>query len=182
MKSNHDDDMVLVGFVARPTGLRGDLRVKPVGELEHILKPGDHVQARIALHTGAIRVEDLTVESVEPRKGLALVHFREVEDRTQAEKLRNAELRMQRCDLPELEEGAFYEADLLGCTVYNGCGRKLGVLESVIETGANDVYRVLDGTEEFLIPALQSVIRNIDIDSKMIVVDWLEGYVEEINR
>jgi 16S rRNA processing protein RimM len=50
-------------------------------------------------------------------------------------------------------------------------GRKLGTIRQIIETGSNDVYVVQEGREELLIPALADVVREVDLERRLMVVD-----------
>jgi 16S rRNA processing protein RimM len=100
---------------------------------------------------------------------LTLKGFR---DRTSAEKFRNALLQVPETDVPPLPEGAYYRFQLIGLTVVDREGHVLGTLDEVIETGANDVYRVHPASgPDLLIPALADVIISVDLDARRMVVD-----------
>lgn len=78
--------------------------------------------------------------------------------------------------LPPLEsEDTFYWKDLIGISVYDEEGTFLGILESIIETGSNDVYVVKKDEEEILIPALASVVKAVDVSRKSMHVSIPEG-------
>jgi 16S rRNA processing protein RimM len=78
--------------------------------------------------------------------------------------------------MPILEEGKFYYLQLIGIQVEDVEGNRMGEIVEIIETGANDVYVIFDKEEEkeILIPAIQSVIMKIDIESNRMVVKRLE--------
>ncbi len=78
-------------------------------------------------------------------------------------------------DLPELEEDAFYRFEILGLRVVDEDGTELGEVEEVIETGSNDVYVVRDAESELLIPAIDSVVKQVDTTEKRMIVTLLEG-------
>ena len=69
-----------------------------------------------------------------------------------------------------MEAGTYYWFDLIGVNVYTSDNRHLGSIASIIETGANDVYVVKDADREILVPALESVVQSIDIESKIMRV------------
>ncbi|MDX1359341.1 MAG: ribosome maturation factor RimM, partial [Clostridia bacterium] len=78
-----------------------------------------------------------------------------------------------------LAEGEYYMEDLIGCSVFES-GKFLGKLEDIIETGANDVYSVMDKSgRELLIPALKNVILDVDIEKKSMEVILPEGLVDD---
>lgn len=93
-------------------------------------------------------------------------------DRGSVEKFRHALLQVPETALPPLPPGEYYRFQLIGVTVVAEDGRVLGTLDEIIETGANDVYRVhpSDGTD-VLLPALADVVIAVDLDAKRMVVD-----------
>jgi 16S rRNA processing protein RimM len=95
------------------------------------------------------------------------------DDRNQAEALVGAKIAVYRNQLPQLEEpGHFYWTDLQGLQVINTAGVELGVVDYLLETGANDVL-VVKGDRERLIPYLwEQVVQDVDLSAKRILVDW----------
>jgi len=93
-------------------------------------------------------------------------------DRNQAELYRGLEIAISRDQLPEPQDDEHYWIDLIGLDVENLQGIKLGVVDSILETGANDVL-VVKGEKEHLIPFVTNeFIRNIDLENRLITVDW----------
>ena len=74
-------------------------------------------------------------------------------------------------DLPPLEEGEYYDEDLIGCTVETVKGKELGRLAEIVVTGANDVYVVACERGEVLVPAVDGIVLEIDIDGRRVVVE-----------
>ena len=103
-----------------------------------------------------------------------------VTDRNQAMTLIGSELAIKRSQLLETDEDEFYWADLVGLTVINAENEKLGIVDHLLETGANDVL-VVNGTEpdtEYLIPfVLDRTILKVDLENKQIQVDWQADYL-----
>ena len=73
--------------------------------------------------------------------------------------------------MPALEKGEYYWNDLMGHKVINQQKEHLGVVQTFLETGANDVL-VVKGDKEYLIPFIPHVILNVDMAKKEIEVDW----------
>ena len=82
---------------------------------------------------------------------------------------------VRRDKLPKLKADSFYWSDLIGLTVENKEGVKFGVVDTMMETGSNDVL-VVKGDNEILIPYLPDVILNVDLKTKRVLVDWDENY------
>ncbi len=78
-----------------------------------------------------------------------------------------------------LEEGEYYIGDLIGMEVASDEGEALGILDDVIETGANDVYSVKSKKYgNILIPAIEQCIINVDIEEKRMTVHLLKGLID----
>ena len=136
-----------------------------------MFKPGDSILIR----NNRGLEERYEINWVKPHTRTPLLSLKGVTDRSLAEALNGSELFIQKSDLPELEEGTFYWFDLIGIKVYTTDERYLGRIESIIPTGSNDVYTVKNGKKEVLIPALESVVVEIDLENKRMRVDLPEG-------
>jgi 16S rRNA processing protein RimM len=99
-------------------------------------------------------------------------------DRTAAEKYKGLLIAVPRAELPEKEEGEYYWSDLIGLTVENLQGEVFGTVDSLLETGANDVLVVKGESGEKLIPFIDSVIQQVSLKDKTIWVDWQADYLK----
>lgn len=94
------------------------------------------------------------------------------EDCDQAAKLIDADISVPRSELPDVEDGQYYWADLEGLSVVTENGDVLGDVAYVLETGANDVL-VVRGEKERLIPFVTGdVVTNVDLVEGVLTVDW----------
>ncbi len=95
------------------------------------------------------------------------------DDRDQAAALLKCEIAIHREELPEATPGEYYWADLQGLKVVNAEGVELGVVDHLLETGANDVLVVQDGDTERLIPYVTGqFVLDVSLDEGVIKVDW----------
>jgi 16S rRNA processing protein RimM len=100
-------------------------------------------------------------------------------DRTAAEQCKGLMVAVHRDSLPKQEEGEYYWSDLIGMRVVNLADESLGVVDTLLETGANDVLSVRDAQgKEILIPFLASVIQQVSLQDKVIRVDWQADYLK----
>ena len=115
--------------------------------------------------------ELLHIESCKYHKQYILLKFREYPQREQVQALTGRLLTIDRSEAAPLEEGEFYTFDIIGLTVYDPAGKELGQVTDVLRTGSNDVYAVRrpEGGE-LLVPALKSVVREIDVQGGRMVV------------
>jgi 16S rRNA processing protein RimM len=157
-----DEGFVAVGRVLGPFGLKGELKVQPLTDNPRRLAPRSRLWAD---------GQKFTVSASREAQGFTYITLKGFRDRTSVERLRHALLQIPESDLPPLGEGEFYRYQLIGLLVVNRDGEELGVLEEIIETGANDVYRVRGPDGDLLLPALDDVIANIDLGARRMVVD-----------
>ncbi len=101
-----------------------------------------------------------------------------IDDRTAAERLKGKLIAIPRAELPEQEEDEYYWADLIGMSVRNLQGEELGVVDNLMETGANDVLMVNGEHGELLIPFIDNVVQKVDRDARRIHVDWQADYLK----
>ncbi len=96
-----------------------------------------------------------------------------VTDRDSAAALSGWNILIDRRQLPVAGKDEYYWADLVGLNVETDSGLRLGVVDHLMETGANDVLVVKDGKKERLIPFLQpQTVLSVDLEKGLILVDW----------
>ncbi|PWM77751.1 MAG: 16S rRNA processing protein RimM [Phascolarctobacterium sp.] len=164
------DKQICIGTIVAPHGVRGDIRILPQTEHPEQFLDLDY----LLLEDG----RTLHLTNARFHKRMALVKCREVNNMNEAELLRGKKVFIHTEDLPELGEGEFYVADLLGCNVVDAEGAQVGVLKDVISTGSNDVYIVKAGDgKEILVPALKQHVKEINPQERRIVVklpEWVD--------
>lgn len=165
------DKHICIGTIVAPHGVRGDIRILPQTEHPEQFLDLDY----LLLEDGRM----LHLINARFHKRMVLVKCREVNNMNEAELLRGKKVFIRTEDLPELGEGEFYVADLLGCNVVDAEGTQVGVLKDVISTGSNDVYIVkADDGKEILVPALKQHVKEINPQERRIVVE-LPEWVDE---
>ncbi len=159
-------DYLSVGFVLKPQGLKGEIKVKPLTDeperfdtLTHIYLKEEDKYKRIIVE--ARRYDKSFVY-------LKLAGYTSIEA---VEPLRNAYLWIPRSLARLLPKDAYFIADILGCMVETKEGRILGELVDLIHTGSNDVYVIKGKKGDILVPALKRHVLSVDPPKKRIVVD-----------
>ena len=119
------------------------------------------------------QIREIQVISGQRQGSSVVAELEGVMDRDTAMALMGSEILIRKQQLPKPKAGEYYWADLVGLEVETEAGIKLGKVDHLLETGANDVLVVLDGKTERLIPFLQKqTILKIDLDCGLMVVDW----------
>jgi 16S rRNA processing protein RimM len=173
IKSLGKKDHVLIGKIVGSHGLKGTNKIRAFAESLSVFKPG----RSILIRKSSGQKINLEINRVKAQGRTTLLLFKGINDRSQAEALIGSELYIRKQDLPELEDGTYYWFDLIGIEVYTIDKKYLGRIESIIETGSNDVYVVKDGKNEVLIPALESVIMDIELEQKRMQVNLPQGLI-----
>ncbi|MGD8343982.1 MAG: ribosome maturation factor RimM [Desulfobacterales bacterium] len=174
-KSEPIKDRVAIGKIVGVHGVKGTLKIHSYAESLEIFQPG----TMISVSTSDGKENDYEIDWIKPHSRGALLALNSISDRDQAKTLVGADLQIEKAKLPELEAGVYYWYEMIGLQVVTIDDRYLGRLESIIETGSNDVYVVKNDRREILIPALKSVVQVIDIDANLMRVDLPDG-LEEI--
>jgi 16S rRNA processing protein RimM len=168
-----DEDMVVVGRVRRPTGIKGAVLVEVYSGIPNRFATGDVVIA-----------EDISYEIVSIGKSgdSAKLTFAKIDSIEKADVLRGVELSVPASALPENPPGVYYHYEIIGLDVITVDGQQLGTLTEILETGSNDVLIVAPSTPagekkvpEILIPVLDGVIVEVDKTAGIMKLDPPDG-------
>lgn len=162
-------EFLAIGEICKPHGIKGEVKVYSLTDNNERFKKIDYV---------IINNKEYKIEGCKFQANRVIVKFDEVNSIEDAEKLRNAQIFINREDGIQLSEDSYYIADILDCTVYDTDSLCIGKVEDVIETGSNDVYVARnDKKEELLIPAIGSVVKKVDIEREEIIIlpvkEWM---------
>jgi 16S rRNA processing protein RimM len=158
-----------VGFLRRPHGLHGEIIMDLRTDFPERLKSGRK------LFLGEEH-KPMTLVSARPHAKGMLIKFKGVETPEDVGQFRNQWVYVKASDVPPLPEGQIYQHELFGFKVLDESDNLLGELVEIIETGANDVYVVRDDSgHEILLPAIPSVVLDLDPARRLMRVHLLEG-------
>ena len=160
-------DLVLIGRVVKPQGLRGEVLVEPLSD-----RPDRFPTLRRAFVPGpAGGVREVRVTACRPHKRHFALTLEGIDSIEGAEGLRGAELRITEEELAPLPPGSFYHHQLEGLMVEDEHGVELGRIEGVLETGAGAKVLVVRGASgETLVPFAEAFVEKIDVPGGRIVV------------
>ena len=150
-----------IGVILKPQGIRGEIKVQPFTD-----RAEDFCNIKRILIDGAER----RVLSVRIGAGAVFLGLMGVPDRNAAELLRGKEIKILREDAPDLGEGSYYIADLLGAKAYFEDGELVGTLTN-IRQAATDIYSLETPKGEIMFPAVKGVIKEIDPEAGKLILD-----------
>ena len=163
------NDIVVLGRLADPYGIKGWLRLHAFGD-----DPLSWAEMPVWwLAKDGEPWRECGLKSLKVHGDGVVVLLDGVPDRTAAEALKGTLVGAPRDVLPETEADEFYWGDLIGLEVVNAAGEKLGKVAGLIETGASDVLRVVaDDATERLLPFVAAVVLAVDKEAGLIRVEW----------
>ena len=151
---------IVIGEVLKPQGIRGEVKIKPLL---------DDISDLKAVKKVDIGGAEYKVLSARTDSSAAYFALSGVADRNAAELLRGKEVLADRADLPPLDEGRYYIVDVLGCAVVTEQGRRLGEVADILPAHT-DIYVLKEGDKEYMFPAADGVILNVDVEKKTVIV------------
>jgi 16S rRNA processing protein RimM len=160
---------VAVGKLRRAHGVKGEMLMDVLTDFPQRLRKNKVV------YVGEEH-ESLTLQSVRSQDRALLVSFNGFGDCDIIGRLRNCNVYVKISELPALPEGEYYFHQLIDLRVVDQNGKELGVIDEILETGANDVYVVKDAEgHELLLPAIADVVIKVDLEKHEMQVhppDW----------
>lgn len=169
------EDLIKVGKIVGTHGYKGTVKAIPLTDFPERFQP----QKQFIVTRGKEMLE-LTLQSCGIHRGLLLLKFAEINSLEEADRYKDSFIHVEMKDLFVLPEGHYYQFELLGMDVEDLEKGFLGKLTEILETGANDVYVVQsEQYGEILIPAIDQVIRQVDVRQKRMLVQLLPGLLGE---
>lgn len=169
------NEKIKIAQVLNTHGVRGEVKAVPLSDFaERYYSLKDVYVER----NNSFQV--CTVQSVRWNKNNLLIKFEGIDNPEQAALLKNKYLMIDIEDTVPLPEDNYYLFEIVGLDVFDEDGNKLGKIQDVLQTSANDVYVVQgDNDKEILIPALKKLVRSIDIEKNTMIVELPSGLLDK---
>ncbi len=164
-------EFVSIGYVSKAHGIKGEVVVSPItDDPEQFRRPME-----LFLSDGRQIRDRIDIEKVREQKGKFIVKLRGFDDRNAAESIRGFYIQRRLESDEKLAPDEYYIFDLLGLNVVTTDGEKIGIIADVLTLPANDVYVVQGDSREFLIPAIKSVVKRVDLENEVVLIEPMEG-------
>ena len=168
------EEFITIARVAKTQGRHGEVAADLYTDFPEKFAERTHLSA---LAKDGSR-KDLEVADHWPHKGWMVFKFAGVDDMDAAERLIGTELQIPSTGRAELNPGAAYVSDLIGCIVFDG-GKQVGQVKNVeFTSGSAPILLVQDGTREHMVPFVESFVKRMDIAAKKIEMQLPEGLLE----
>jgi len=168
-------DYITVGEIAAPFGVRGEVKVIPYTDFPERFEK----TRKLFLNKDGL-LREVCIDRAILREKDVILKIKGIDTPEEAAEYRRALLQIPRDEVWPLPADSYYRFQIIGLTVTTADGVALGRVADILETGSNDVYVVRDnGKREYLIPALRDVIKDIDLEKGLMVIQPLPGLLEE---
>lgn len=171
-----DTQWLSVGKLVNTHGIRGEVKIYSQTDFPEERFAPNSVLALVNEENGQ-RI-DVEVVSAREHKGMYIAKLKGFENINEVEKYKGWSLKVSRDNLVELDEGEYYQHQIIGCKVVTDDGAELGVITEILVPGANDVWVVqpVKG-KQVLIPVIDDVVLNVDVANKIVKVHLMEGLI-----
>ncbi len=164
---------LVAGKLRRSHGLQGEIIMEVITDFPERLRRG------VTVYVGEDH-RPMPIRSRRWHNQLLLLSFPGYDGPESVSELTNQMVYVRTADLPPLPEGEYYHHQLLGLHVVSDEGATLGTVAQILETGANDVYVVQpEAGPEILLPAIDSIVLDIDLERRQMRVHLLPGLLPE---
>ena len=167
-------DLIAIGKVSKPIGTRGEVKILPLT---------DEMQRFVHLHSVYLgyheaKTELINILNVRIDSRQIVLSVQGIETVEEAKKITGCYLLVQKENAVQLKDGCYFIDDVIGCEVLTEEQKNVGVITDLLTLPMNDVWVVRKGTKEFLIPAVKSIIRQVDIENKCVTIHALDGLLD----
>jgi len=159
-------EFLTIGQILAPWGVKGKLKVKVITDFPQRFAPSSKIY---------INRQPMTIDSAEWHKGKAIIKLNQIDTIEAAQRLRGQPIEIHHSQAYPLPEGQYYHFQLIGLEVWTTQGKLLGNITEILTAESNDNYVVSGDKGEILIPAIEDVVKSIDLDSRRITIEPIEG-------
>lgn len=176
-RQDHDlqEDLVVIGEVVKPHGIRGEIKAFLFSE-----KPENFKQYKKIILQAEIdsRVEVFKIVDSRKQGKLAILKLEGIDTREAAEALQGRKISLSKSDFPDLDPDEYYWHQLKGLAVKTETGQDLGRVAKLFNAAAHDIMVVIGAGHEYLIPVSREIIREIDEAGGTIIISPPPGLLE----
>ncbi len=167
------DDFFAIGKIIGSHGVKGAVRVFSYCESDDIFKK----DSSIYIINDKVGIKPYKIINSNRYKNILRISFESVSDKNEALSLKDCILFKRKDELKKLENGTYYWFELVGMSAFKNNGDFLGRVETLLKTGGNDVMVIKNSDTEILLPIIENVVEDVDIEEKKIIVNPPEGLI-----
>ena len=172
------NDLIPLGKVIKPHGIRGQIKFKPYNQDSSLLKKDMVVwlkeENNNSLSFKFFKIISISYNSLHP-----IIKLDQINDRNKAIELRDYIIYVPRSLFPNIKNNDIYFVDLIGCKFYNKNEEFIGIAKDIAHfPGDNHIVIIQLESKEFMIPIKADLIKFFDIEKKYVMIDIADGLVD----
>lgn len=165
MKSS-ELEFIIIGQILAPWGIKGELKVEVATDFPQRFAPSSKIY---------INRQPMSIDSTKWHKEKAIIKLNTIDSIEDAQRLQGQPIEIHHSQLQPLPEGQYYHFQLIGLEVWTTQGELLGNITEILTAESNDNYVVTRAEGEILIPAIEDVVKSIDLNKGCIIIEPIEG-------
>ncbi len=168
------NELFLIGAITRSVGVKGEVRISPFTDfIKRFYDLSD-----VFVGASSECVERYRIERVRIRGKNVFLKFFGIDSGSEADALVHQGIYITEETVVKLPNDAYYIHDIIGVSVFDEEGQRLGEIVDVMVLPANDVYVLRTEEREVLIPAIKPVVKEVNVQKRKMVIHVMEGLLE----
>ena len=159
-------EFITIGQILGPWGTKGKLKVKVITDFPQRFTPSAKIY---------VNRKPVTIDSTEWHKGQAIIKVNTINSMEDVHRLKGQPIEIHHSQLKSLPEGQYYHFQLIGLEVWTTQGELLGNITEILTAASNDTYIVQGTRGEILIPAIEDIVKSIDLNEGRLIIEPVEG-------
>ena len=163
-------EKIKIGRIVNAVALRGEVKVYNYSGYKERYEELDRI---------IVENTEYEIEKVRYQQEMVILKLAGVDNRNDAEAMKNKDVFITEEDLDELPDDTFYIRDLIGLQAVDDSGR-IGIVKDVLQPSAQDVYVIkTDSGRDILVPAVKEFVKEVNLGEGFIRLSLIEGMIEE---
>lgn len=171
IKKDRNSNLVAVGYIVRTHGIRGEIKVIPLSDIPNRYR----TLKRVYIHTPSGEIKEYFIKRARATKKGIIVSFDPPISMDEAKGMVKGYIKIPEDEVPRPGKDSYYHFEIIDMDVFTVDNDYLGKIVEILSTGSNDVYVVRRDDEEYLIPAIKDVVKEVDVKEKRMIIIPVEG-------
>ncbi|MBC8181935.1 16S rRNA processing protein RimM [candidate division KSB1 bacterium] len=167
-------EFISIGIITKAHGIKGEVLVSSLTDNPEQFETLKHLF--ITRQDG--NRSEISIQQVRGKNDRFIIKISGIDNRNQAESLQKCLIEKRLEDVEDLPVDEYYIFDLIDLNVYTTDFQLLGRIKDVLSLSANDIYVVQGESKEYLIPAIKSIIKKIDLKKEIVLIEPIEGLLD----
>ena len=177
--NNFPEDLIPVGKIIKPYGIKGEVKFKPYNENSDLLIQDSIVWLKQE-NNQSLDFKFFKINSINYNSLFPIIQFNKIDNRDKASEFSNYIVYISRAIFPNNEEQVYF-VDFIGCKIYNNNKSFIGIVKDIVHfKGDNHNMIVQTESKEFMVPVRNDLIKLFDIDEKYIVIEIINGLIDNV--